>query len=70
MHASAESAADTAAIVEALSGVTEAGGVTVLCGQEAAAVEKAGLYGKVSHVSFEDLLLGRPLAGVEALGDK
>jgi 3-phosphoglycerate kinase len=48
----------------------------VLCGEEAAAaVQNAGVAGRMSHISsdarsFEDLLFGRPLAGVVALNDK
>lgn len=75
-HGSTDSAATTASIVETLAALTDAGGVTVLCGEEAAAaVQHAGVAGRMSYISsdarsFEDLLIGRPLACVVALNDK
>jgi phosphoglycerate kinase len=76
MQSAAESAVNTAFIVETLAARADADGVTVLSGVEAtAAVQRAGVDDRMSHIStnhesFEDLLLRKSLCGVDVLADK
>jgi phosphoglycerate kinase len=71
-----EFAGGTRGVAEALTRVTEAGGITIVGGGDsAAAVAQAGLEGRLSHISTGggaslEFLGGMALPGVEALTEK
>jgi phosphoglycerate kinase len=65
----------TYAMANALAGVTDSGGVTVIGGGDSvAAVEQSGLASRMSHISTGggaslELLEGKVLPGVDSLDD-